>query len=62
MFENHLKEPIKDEIINKIALFCYTNIAKDALGKKNRTERKPGVTSLLENDTGRSDLKQVRRL
>lgn len=44
MFENHLKETIKDEIINKIALFCYTNIAKDALGKKTRTERKPGVT------------------
>lgn len=43
MFENHLEEPIKDEIINTIAIFCYTNIAKEALGKK-RTERKPGVT------------------
>lgn len=40
MFETHLKEPIKDEIINKIALFCYTNIAKDALGKKKQNRKK----------------------
>lgn len=40
MFENHLKEPIKDEIINKIALFCYPNIAKDALGKKKQNRKK----------------------
>lgn len=40
MFENHLKEPIKEEIINKIALFCYTNIAKDALGKKKQNRKK----------------------
>lgn len=41
MFENHLEEPIKDEIINTIAIFCYTNIAKEALGKK--TEQKENL-------------------
>lgn len=40
MFENHLKAPIKDEIINKIAHKYSQGRAR----KKNRTERKPGVT------------------
>lgn len=43
MFENYLEELIKDEIINKIVLFCYINIVKDVLGKKIRIERKFGV-------------------
>lgn len=40
MFENYLKELIKDEIINKIVLFCYINIVKDVLGKKKQNRKK----------------------
>lgn len=49
MFENHLEEPIKDEIINTIAIFCYTNIAKEALGKKkNRKKTWSNETAFLK--------------
>lgn len=40
MFENYLKELIKDEIINKIVLFCYIYIVKDVLGKKKQNRKK----------------------